>query len=379
MKRLVIFHPAGLGDFLLDLHNLRQLIRSDLSPRSFTYVCNEVAKPLIQFLGLDRVLDIYYLSYPSIKLIDFYNLISTSRKVENIFVLGGMNLRKIGNLKLFTSNKVNFFGTLQDYPYECIEKIRPNRGLYKYIEGPKENSHRIVENFNLFKSQRLVNNADFYIDSIFLNSSLERLTALFSNSFNEPFIVVHTGLVERKTYKTMSLDYWKNLLLELLNNFGQKIVIIGSKFEKKNIDSILTHVNAGRILNYCGKTDLLETMCLISQSEMVLGVDGGMAHLAAFLKKKLVVIFGPTNPHNVSPVGTDGFIISYPVECSPCYFSKNYYRCPYGRKCLNDLDTNLIIDVINSVIMQQDFIYNKIENYVVQKIPTYKSLGKLLQ
>ena len=120
-------------------------------------------------------------------------------------------------------------------------------------------------------------------------------------------------------------------------------------------------------------------MCLISQSEMVLGVDGGMAHLAAFLKKKLVVLFGPTNPHNVSPVGTDGFIISYPVECSPCYFSKNYYQCPYGRKCLNDLDTNLIIDVINSVIMQQDFIYNKIENYVVQKIPTYKSLGKLLQ
>ena len=83
------------------------------------------------------------------------------------------------------------------------------------------------------------------IDSIFLNSSLERLTALFSNSFNEPFIVVHTGLVERKTYKTMSLDYWNNLLLELLNNFSQKIVIIGSKFEKKNIDSILTHVNAG--------------------------------------------------------------------------------------------------------------------------------------
>ena len=379
MKRLAIFHPAGLGDFLLDLHNLRQLIRSDLSPRSFTYVCNEVAKPLIQFIGLDRVLDIYYLSYPSIKLIDFYTLISTSRKVENIFVLGGMNLRKIGNLKLFTSNKVKFFGTLQDYPYECIDKIRPNRGLYEYIEGPKENSHRIVENFNLFKSQRLVNNADFYIDSIFLNSSLEGLTPLFSNSFNEPFIVVHTGLVERKTYKTMSLDYWKNLLLELLNNFGQKIVVIGSKFEKKNIDSILTHVNAGRVLNYCGKTDLLETMCLISQSEMVLGVDGGMAHLAAFLKKKLVVLFGPTNPHNVSPVGTDGFIISYPVECSPCYFSKNYYQCPYGRKCLNDLDTNLIIDVINSVIMQQDFIYNKIENYVVQKIPTYKSLGKLLQ
>ena len=139
-------------------------------------------------------------------------------------------------------------------------------------------------------------------------------------------------------------------------------------------NSILSIVDDKQVKSLCGKKDLFETIQLMVDSKMILAIDGGMAHLAASLKKDLVTLFGPTNSHNVSPVDTYGLLISNQIECSPCYWSDNYYNCPYDRKCLNEINQDIIIESVLDVISGKRLESNKINNCYISKIPTYETM-----
>ena len=368
MSEIVIFHPAGIGDFLMDLSNLYQLINSKSSTKQITYVCNEINKPLVEYSGINNEINIQYLKWPTASMYDLLPLIRIGQKAKKIFVLSGMNLKKVSYLKYLCPEKVKYFGTLENYPHECLNKMIPNKKDYQYIQGPTKYTHRIIENFNLFKSQKLVNNDDFLIKGI--NSGDIRT----SSSGQSSYIIVHTGQSEPGKEKSMDIGYWAKLLSSLKNRIEHEIVIIGSTHEKRNVDSILSIVNDKQVKSLCGKKNLIETIHLMEGSKMILAIDGGMAHLAASLNKVLVTLFGPTNSHNVSPVDTYGLLISNQIECSPCYWSDNYYNCPYGRKCLNEINQDIIIESVSDVISGKRLESNKINNCYISKIPTYETM-----
>ena len=368
MSEIVIFHPAGIGDYLMDLSNLYQLINSKSSTKQITYVCNEINKPLVEYSGINNEINIQYLKWPTASLYDILPLIRIGQRAKKIFVLSGMNLKKVSYLKYLWPKKVKYFGTLENYPHECLNKMTPNEKDYQYVQGPTKYTHRIIENFNLFKSQKLLNNQDFLLKG--LNSrDIET-----SRSSQSSYIVVHTGQSEIGKEKSMNIDYWAKLFTGLKNRIRLKIVIIGSTNEKRNVDSILSIVDDSQVKSLCGKKNLIETIQLMADSKMILAIDGGMAHLAASLKKNLVTIFGPTNSHNISPVDTYGLLISNQIECSPCYWSDNYYNCPYDRKCLNKINQDIIIESVLDVISGIRLESNKINNCYISKIPSIEKL-----
>ena len=92
MSEIVIFHPAGIGDFLMDLSNLYQLINSKSSTKQITYVCNEINKPLVEYSGINNEINIQYLKWPTASLYDLPPLIRIGQRAKKIFVLSGMNL-----------------------------------------------------------------------------------------------------------------------------------------------------------------------------------------------------------------------------------------------------------------------------------------------
>jgi ADP-heptose:LPS heptosyltransferase len=371
MSEILIFHPAGIGDFLMDLSNLYQLINSKTSTKKITYVCNEINKPLVEYSGINNEINIQFLKWPTASLSDLLPLIRIGQRAKKIFVLSGMNLRKVGYLTYFWSNKVELFGTLENYPDECYNKMRPSRNIYQYIEGPSINTHRIIENFKLFKSQKMLINSDFIIKGLRSNN-LEKESISISN--NLPYIVVHTSLGDNDFGKSMDITYWAGLLSEIRKKIKYKIIIIGSIKEKKNIELILSIIVDDNIISVCGEKSLNQIINIISDSKMMLAVDGGMAHLAASLNKDLVTIFGPTNSHNISPVDTYGLLISNQIECSPCYWSNNYYNCPYDRKCLNEINQDIIIDSVLDVISGKRLENYKINNCYITKIPSIQKL-----
>ncbi|MDQ0205179.1 glycosyltransferase family 9 protein [Pectinatus haikarae] len=72
------------------------------------------------------------------------------------------------------------------------------------------------------------------------------------------------------------------------------------------------------VWNFCGQTNLPELGCLLRQSDLLLSVDTGTAHLAAAAAIPEVVIFAGTSHRHWAPYG-DKVSCLYPdIECYPC-------------------------------------------------------------
>lgn len=79
--------------------------------------------------------------------------------------------------------------------------------------------------------------------------------------------------------------------------------------------------DVANIINFSGKTNLLETIDLLSLIDLIVCNDSGLMHIAASLQKKIVAIYGPTSEQITPPlIGVDKFcIINKHLPCSPCF------------------------------------------------------------
>jgi heptosyltransferase I len=119
--------------------------------------------------------------------------------------------------------------------------------------------------------------------------------------------------------------------------------------ERHYLDSILVgggdDVAAGEIAiaasegtakNLCGRTTLRQLAALIDRAAVVVTADSTPMHLAAAMKRPLVALFGPTNPHRTGPYGRSRDVLQVDLPCSPCYFRK-LSQCPHAHACMEQL------------------------------------------
>lgn len=83
----------------------------------------------------------------------------------------------------------------------------------------------------------------------------------------------------------------------------------------------LTIKEIPNIINFSGKTSLLETIDLLSLTELIVCNDSGLMHIAAGLEKKIVAIYGPTSVEFTPPLTSPDKlkIINKGLPCSPCF------------------------------------------------------------
>ncbi len=81
-------------------------------------------------------------------------------------------------------------------------------------------------------------------------------------------------------------------------------------------------------------SSLAEMTALLRASDLLVGTDSGLRHLAALLGLPTVTVFGPTDPRGWNPGGARHVSVSRGEPCSPCDLTE----CPVpGHPCLDDL------------------------------------------
>ncbi len=63
---------------------------------------------------------------------------------------------------------------------------------------------------------------------------------------------------------------------------------------------------------------LAQLAAIISRSELYLGNDNGVTHMAAALGIPTVALFGPSDVHRWGPRGRRVYILRHEIECAPC-------------------------------------------------------------
>ena len=86
---------------------------------------------------------------------------------------------------------------------------------------------------------------------------------------------------------------------------------------------------------------LSKLAAVLSRSQLVLGNDSGVTHLAAAVGVPTVALFGPSDPAQWAPRGPSVVILRRALDCSPCA-ELSMKRCP-DRACLTDFSPRDVI------------------------------------
>ncbi len=214
--------------------------------------------------------------------------------------------------------------------------------LLKHAYPIPSNRHRVYKYLNLLEQ--------YFQTKITQSSTLFPTNKCSPNPrfrFGSKQIVLNLQSVA----SSRSLSLQKSVaLFQLLNQKDYTFVLTGSNAIWEFANAFVHQTEqANNLINLVGQTNLLELSQVYVQSDLVLTVDSGPAHLANSLGCPTVVLFGagddtetkPFVPQNLQLLKRQG------LDCSPCL--KN--DCPLKTvECLEELDLDLIVQAVENVL-----------------------------
>ena len=123
---------------------------------------------------------------------------------------------------------------------------------------------------------------------------------------------------------------------------GWQIWLIGSE-KDKSVTEEINKLTGWRCQDFAGKTDLTQAVDLLSLSHTVVSNDSGLMHVAAALDKKVIALYGSSDPKFTPPLHAQAKIVTLNLPCSPC-FKRD---CPLGhRDCLTGILPEQVAELI---------------------------------
>ena len=118
----------------------------------------------------------------------------------------------------------------------------------------------------------------------------------------------------------------------LIDQTGAKIVLVGSP-DEKDVSNRVSADMKHPVLDLTGRISLLDVAALLERSDLFVGNDSGLMHMASATKTRTVAIFGPTDPRRTGPYNPLARTVQADLECMPCFRK----RCRELR-CMESLD-----------------------------------------
>ncbi|GAB6140460.1 lipopolysaccharide heptosyltransferase II [Methylosoma difficile] len=123
---------------------------------------------------------------------------------------------------------------------------------------------------------------------------------------------------------------------------GWQVWLFGSEKDQA-VAAQINHDVSGFCQDFTGRTTLGEAVDLLSLAHTVVSNDSGLMHVAAALNKRLIALYGSSDPGFTPPLNSQAHILSLNLDCSPCFKRE----CPLGHtRCLVDLSPQQVLDLI---------------------------------
>lgn len=131
----------------------------------------------------------------------------------------------------------------------------------------------------------------------------------------------------------------------LVRDLNVNVVLVGSRDEVDVSESVL---KAAKIkpIDIVGKTSIAEVAAILSEIDLLISNDMGLAHLAPAVGAETIVIFGPTNPETTAPFSKNARVMREPVECSPCMLRD----CPIDHRCMTRITVDAVVETVKAAV-----------------------------
>lgn len=130
---------------------------------------------------------------------------------------------------------------------------------------------------------------------------------------------------------------------------GWQVWLFGSEKDKQTAEEINQFCQNGCV-DFTGRTSLAEAVDLMSLVDSVVSNDSGLMHVAAALDKKLVAIYGSSDPGFTPPLNAGAEVITLGLDCSPCFKRE----CPLypqdhpdHTQCLTQITPQMVLEKLD--------------------------------
>ena len=158
---------------------------------------------------------------------------------------------------------------------------------------------------------------------------------------DKKYIIVAPG--GNWTPKIWSVENFNKLLRTLLNfNKNIFIILIGSKYEKEKFKKdLIKNIDDSKIIDLMGKS-ITQTHSYIKRSNLFIGNDSGLMHLAAASNIPTIGLFGPTNDKIYAPFGDKCYII----RTKETYEDFKHIKIDINKSYMHSINITDIVEMI---------------------------------
>lgn len=141
--------------------------------------------------------------------------------------------------------------------------------------------------------------------------------------------------------KRWPAEYYAEVAREAIKK-GWQVWLFGSDKDIEVTNKINELAN-NQCIDFGGKTKLGDVIDLMAMCNTIISNDSGLMHVAAALDKKLIAIFGSSDPTHTPPMHPNAVIEYLGLACSPCFKR----ACPLGEQsvqlaCLKNINPQRI-------------------------------------
>lgn len=179
-----------------------------------------------------------------------------------------------------------------------------------------------------------------------LQADTHRATALMQQhniaASNAPILGLCPG-AEYGEAKRWPAEYYAEVANHALNQ-GWQVWLFGSEKDQP-VTANIQQLTRQKCVDLAGKTKLGDAIDLMSRCHMVISNDSGLMHVAAALDKKLIAIYGSSDPKHTPPMHPQAVVEYLGLSCSPCFER----TCPLGHlNCLKQIKPSTVLANIHA-------------------------------
>lgn len=298
---------------------------------------------------------------PVVQLLKDNHLVNEVFTAKNKFDLFLFALKKRKYYETIFLNHLcggNFHLRMMNYSCELIKTNSPHYSSQNVIYyNALQNVHDSIQNYNLCFNkviQPVV--SDF------------NLNAFVQNEFNlsHSYITIQLSAAHNQTpYKNWPIKSWKKFIESFILDYpNTKVVLLGHKDEMSLVDQL--DISSSQIISLVGKTTISQAFTVIQKSELFIGPDGGLMHIAVASGISTFTLWGGSSPVLYGYEKIDQKlhkVIQMKLPCMPCnaWISPNQtktndpLKCP-DFACLTMLTPDSVMNDFRGFINQSSLI-----------------------
>ncbi len=184
-------------------------------------------------------------------------------------------------------------------------------------------------------------------------STLVHLQSSYTDSeLGENYFVINPNASDLRLERRWGRHNFALLIQGLIKKYPQrKIVIIGSKDERKYTDKIIVQLTdtSKQVINLAGKTNIYQLVGVVANCGLMITNDTGPMHIAFCTRTPVISLFGPCSPEQYG-VSENCYAIYKPVYCSPCVHDFEIPPCGGDNSCMKIIEVNEVMEKIESIL-----------------------------